>query len=844
MTTTDAPTSHARDDEAPAPGGGRVRPPTASLLLAPAAALFATISSATSLTGVIQGAQWFAYIAVAALLVAFSGLALRSLRLPIPAVSLGQGLALLFLVTGSFTSSGIIGFIPGPAAFSELDDVLVAAFEAIRDGVPPVEDTTPVLCLATIALGLVAIVVDTLVVAAAAPAATGLVLLCVYAVPAALADDMLPWWTFVLGAMAFTLLLAVDGSHRHNRWRNRPAPGTGLSVSTVASPVAVVAGALAAGLVAGTTLTGIGTEGSLPGSRDERHVLGGLGVNPFTSLRGMLDQGDDVPLFRVEGLDEPRLLRAFTLSNYVPNEGWALPEGPMPAGVPARGELPAAPGDDGRAPDSRIAIEPVHWNDVWLPVYGAPRALEGLSDGWYYDRNSGAVFRERRQNPAPYVVTTSLAEPTRSQLRRAEVDPATIDPAYTAHPELDPRVVQLAEDLTASADTTFDKVQAIWEYFDPTNGFVYDTTTGPETDRDALVDFLLTGKRGYCEQFASAMAVMLRSLDIPSRVAIGFTGGADDGETRTITSRDAHAWVEVYFGDLGWVSFDPTPLSGGRSYVPGYLSDEAHGGTGSGDSDDEEPSSRPDESTETSEPSSDESDEAGAAEPDQQSRASTSSDWLGIVALIVTAAALLVTVTALLTRRRRSPVGSRSTAGASASATAGPLPLAAAGLGGLAVLLLALWVHWSLALLVVAGIALAATPAVVRHLRRRRRLQAVERGEQPVAGEAAWQELLDECADRSIDISDSDTVRLAAQKLARAQRLDDRGKNDLRAVVTSLEQSWYSPASETEGGRGGTGFAEAFQGVLAALERSAPLSWRDRLLPKSVLARLRSRGPR
>ncbi|MGW9306412.1 transglutaminaseTgpA domain-containing protein [Saccharomonospora azurea] len=845
MTATDIPSRHARRDSHSDPERGRHRPPTAGQLLAPAAAMFATISSATSLTGVIQGSLWLAFIAVAALLVAFTGLTLRSLRVPIPLVGLGQAVVLLFLVTGSFTRNGILAIIPGPAAFAELDDVLTAAFEAIRSGVPPIEDTTPVLCLATIALGLVAIVVDTLVVAAAAPAATGLVLLCVYAVPAALADDMLPWWTFVLGATAFTVLLAVDGSHRHNRWRTRPAPGAGVSASAVASPVAVVAGALAAGLVAGTALTGIGTEGSLPGSRDERHVLGGLGVNPFTSLRGMLDQGDEVALFRVDGLEEPRLLRAFTLSEYVPNEGWALPEGPMPAGVPAGGELPPAPGDDGNGPGNRITIEPVHWNDVWLPVYGAPRALQGLSDGWYYDRSSGAVFRERRQNPAPYVETASLAEPTRAELRRADVDPHEVDPSYTRLPSLDPRVADLAEDLTASSDTTFDKVQAIWKYFAPENGFVYDTSTAPEADGDALADFVLRGKRGYCEQFASAMAVLLRSLDIPSRVAIGFTGGADDGEIRTITSRDAHAWVEVYFGELGWVSFDPTPLSGGRGYVPGYLSDGSGDDTdsGGGGADDETPGTAPEESSDAAAPSEEQTEAPDSAQSDGR-QSSGSGTWLGLAAVIVAGAALVVTVaTVAVTRRRRSAGSTNTAAGDSTVGLVAWLPLIAVGLAGLAVLLLAWWAHWALALALLAAAALLLVPAVLRQLRRRRRLQDVERGDDRRAVDAAWRELLDECADRKLDISESDTVRLAAQKLARGQRLDEQGKNDLRLVVTTLEQSWYSPTQDGHD-RDASGFSGAFHGVLAALRRSAPLSWRDRLLPRSVLTRLRTRAVR
>ena len=101
------------------------------------------------------------------------------------------------------------------------------------------------------------------------------------------------------------------------------------------------------------------------------------------------------------------------------------------------------------------------------------------------------------------------------------------------------------------------------EWFtDPANGFVYSLDVKPGNSGDALVDFL-TNKQGYCEQYASAMAVMLRSLNIPSRVVVGFTQGVKRADgSYLVTSHDAHAWVEVKFENNGWVRFDPTP--GGR----------------------------------------------------------------------------------------------------------------------------------------------------------------------------------------------------------------------------------------------------------------------------------------
>ncbi|MBK1788617.1 transglutaminase family protein [Prauserella cavernicola] len=814
----------------PAPPTPPSEPPQSlpgTTIVTPALAGLATIGAATSLTGVIQGLSWLGYIIVVTLLVGCTGLALRTVRTPAPLVGLAQLLVLLFLVTGVFTNSGMLAIIPGPEALAELNDVLVAAFDEIRTGLPPVEASPPILCLVTIAIGLVAVLVDTLAVAATAPAATGLILLCVYAVPSALAGDLLPWWTFALGTASFAALLAVDGAHRQRTWRNRTTPGIGASPGSASAPVAVVAAALVVGLVAGSTVTAIGTEGSLPGSSSGGdNAPGGLGVNPFTSLRGMLDQGSNVELFRVQGLGEDRrLMRAFTLDTYRPGQGWGLPDGPMPAGVPANGPLPAAPGDDGSGPSREIRIEPVNWFDLWLPTYGSPRGLRNLSEGWYYDNTSGTVFRERRQRPAPYIEVASLEEPSKDDLRVTDPKTEELPPVYTTADDVDPRVVDLAEQLTEGATNNFDRAEAIWRYFGAENGFVYDTETAPVTDPDALADFVLNGKRGFCEQYASSMAVMLRAIGIPSRVAIGFTTGYPTGEGRTITSQDAHAWVEVYFGDRGWVTFDPTPLSDGRGYVPPYLAPEDTPDAPSSSAQDDVPTSSSSEQS-SQNPVPEDQAQGGGGPRDEPFY--TAPSWSGWGSLVSAVLAVLLTAAVLV-------LGRRMTSGRHTS-TGPPLPNWLAPLAGalwlLSLLLLAWQWHWSaaLALLVLAGLGL--TPSLLRKQRRRNRLRTIE-DRQPTAASAAWDELLDECADRGIEIPKTDTVRLAAQKVAQRHHLDEQGKNDLRTVVGVVERSWYSP----DAGENDPEFARAFQSLRASLRRTAPLSWRGRLLPRSLFRR-------
>jgi hypothetical protein len=131
--------------------------------------------------------------------------------------------------------------------------------------------------------------------------------------------------------------------------------------------------------------------------------------------------------------------------------------------------------------------------------------------------------------------------------------------------------VQIAQQVTAQGSTAFDKANLLRDYFtNPANGFIYSLNVPGGTSGDLLVDFL-NNKQGYCEQYAAAMAIMLRAIDVPARVGMGFTQGTKESSgDYVISSNDAHAWVEVYFDKAGWVQFDPTPLGGGQGGQQGF----------------------------------------------------------------------------------------------------------------------------------------------------------------------------------------------------------------------------------------------------------------------------------
>lgn len=139
---------------------------------------------------------------------------------------------------------------------------------------------------------------------------------------------------------------------------------------------------------------------------------------------------------------------------------------------------------------------------------------------------------------------------------------------YLLLPPFDPRIRQLAEQVTAGQTTAEAKARSIETYLRTS----YRYTTEPPataTVTDPLADFLFRRKAGHCEYFASAMAVMLRSIWIPARLATGFQSGVYNPLSgwHTVRASDAHSWVEAWISGKGWVTFDPTPAGAAAAPV-------------------------------------------------------------------------------------------------------------------------------------------------------------------------------------------------------------------------------------------------------------------------------------
>ena len=207
----------------------------------------------------------------------------------------------------------------------------------------------------------------------------------------------------------------------------------------------------------------------------------------------------------------------------------------------------------------RVLMEPLGTNVFFLAE--RPQRLMGNFRQVSMD-SGGAVYDIDADHPInQYEAESRLATIDSDELR---VAPNTVPKGmdeYLKLPPLDIRILKLAEKITAAAPSNYDKAVALEQYL--STHFGYTLEMPRSLPQDPLANFLFERKRGHCEYFASSMAVMLRSVGVPSRIVTGFRGGEFNDLTGqyVVRASDAHSWVEAYFPGSGWVSFDPTPAA-------------------------------------------------------------------------------------------------------------------------------------------------------------------------------------------------------------------------------------------------------------------------------------------
>ena len=212
----------------------------------------------------------------------------------------------------------------------------------------------------------------------------------------------------------------------------------------------------------------------------------------------------------------------------------------------------------------RVTMEPF-LSDVFF-LLATPRSLEGNYRAVSQD-SAGDVFDLDAEHPvARYTASSALRMPVNLHANSSSYPPEAVQ-GYLDLPALDPRIKPLAGQITAKASSPYEQAVALENYLRTHYGYTLQLpSTAP---RDPIANFLFVRHQGNCEYFASAMAVMLRSVGVPSRVVNGFAGGEFNDLTSeyVVRASDAHSWVEAYIPGEGWMEFDPTPPGAGKAHT-------------------------------------------------------------------------------------------------------------------------------------------------------------------------------------------------------------------------------------------------------------------------------------
>ena len=538
------------------------------------AGAFATLVASLTLVPLLQGGGWFVAVALVVGIVVGTGTAGRRLLPWPPAVVAVQVIVLIMTLTWLFVREvAIAGLVPGPEAVRAFDSLLQAGMAVTRQDAPPVETIRGVMLLACGGLGLVGLLVDVIAATLRRPAVAGLPLLAVYCVPAAVLPGGLSWWYFMLAAAGFLVLVGSDSIDRVRGWGRVLGPGgEDRDDRALGGPLAgarrLAFGCVLVAAVVPALVPGLGEH--LIGNTDNGHGSGSGGnitvINPILKLRDNLNARSNVVVIRYQtNAPKPEPLRIVS-DDVFSGATWAPSSPQIPRSNRVQDGLPSPPGmasDFPRTP-LRTTLQTLDLRQSYLPLPYPPTKVT-VQGRWIYDSATLNVVGDGvTSENLRYSVEHWNVQPTEAQLRNAPLRPPTALEPYLKLPNNLPRRIREIATQVAGTGSRYEQVLNLQRWLNSDGGFTYNTeVTQPngrqDSGQDAVLSFL-QNKQGYCVQFASAMAVMARTLNIPSRVAVGFLPGrpAKDGWWE-VTVKDAHAWPELYFNGIGWVRFEPTP---------------------------------------------------------------------------------------------------------------------------------------------------------------------------------------------------------------------------------------------------------------------------------------------
>lgn len=362
-----------------------------------------------------------------------------------------------------------------------------------------------------------------------------------------------------LGGALWLSWVRREGRIQGTARSDRAAPGW----PAVASGVAMLG-------IAAAAAWGVGGAAAAEGSRDvlRNYVVPPFDVHdyasPLQSWRGLESNLDAPVLFTASGLPDGARIRLATLDSYDGTVFGVGATGQAGSGTflaLTRGASPAASGDS-----YELSVTMGELGSVWLPDIGALQTVDfddEVRRTIYYNAATGtAVVPSGLASGTSYTINgTWVPEPSAAELARDSFASISVPPAVNVPQS----VVDAAQEAAGNANSDSERMEALASWLRDTGYFSHGVTeeeppsvSGHHTVR---IDTLLAAEQmvGDDEQYAVALALMARSLGIPTRVVMGFYPEGSASGSYAVTAQDLHAWVEVSYVDAGWVAYDAAP---------------------------------------------------------------------------------------------------------------------------------------------------------------------------------------------------------------------------------------------------------------------------------------------
>jgi transglutaminase-like putative cysteine protease len=492
---------------------------------------------------------------------------------------LGLALVVVWLTARYVPQHAVGGLLPTFATRHDVSKLMSSVHDTTSNGVAPVHTTLAIKFVLAAMLALLAALVDLIAVVGRRGALAGVPLLVVFTVSGAVPRHPVLWLLFLGAAAGFLLLLSIDAEDEVRGWgrliprvgESRPTAGLGVSgprIAVIALAVAVVLPLLApshpANLIADALHNG---KNSGDGKGGGFGAGSGISLDPFDALKGDLQRTKAVKLFTVtlgsKPAAPPFYLRANVLMSYS-DRGWSAFRhgGTENAGSSFFTTTPPTSAQINTVNfTARLHILGLADNP---PVFARPTGVRGVDGKAEWSRDDQLLLGPRVHNGQDITQDITQPAPSAADLEAAPNDvPNDVLEALQVPTTMPKFVSDLVKQIIGQQTSPYAKARALSDYFtDSTNGFTYSLTTKGGDSGSDLVDFL-TNKSGFCQQYSAAMGIMLRMAGVPARVVLGYTHAAADASgSFTVTTNDAHAWVEAYFAGVGWIPFDPTPLAG------------------------------------------------------------------------------------------------------------------------------------------------------------------------------------------------------------------------------------------------------------------------------------------